>query len=68
LLVAQIRQVLLLSAAEVMGRQELALRLRVPQLLLDAWINGHASIPDRKFLMMLDLLDASIRNPKSDTP
>lgn len=49
-----------------MGRQELALRLRVPELLLDAWINGHASIPDRKFLMMVDLLERSILDRDSD--
>jgi hypothetical protein len=40
-----------------MGREELAVALRVPRDLLDAWISGHASTPDRKRVLLTDILD-----------
>ena len=47
-----------------MGKDELAARLRVPVTLLDAWIRGMASIPDRKVLQLADLLDKLGRSEK----
>jgi len=44
-------------AAERMGPPELAKRMNVPQSLLDAWMGGHASMPDRKLLLLAELLD-----------
>jgi hypothetical protein len=40
-----------------MGRTELAVALKVPQHLLDAWIAGHALMPDRKFVALAEILD-----------
>ena len=52
------RQLVLIRATELLPRNELATRLKIPQSLLDAWIGGHAKIPDRKFVMLVDLIDA----------
>jgi hypothetical protein len=51
------KQQLVRRAAKLVGAQELAIELRVPLALLEAWINGHASMPERKFLALADLLD-----------
>jgi len=51
------KQNLLRMAAERMGPPELAKRMNVPQSLLDAWMGGHASMPDRKLLLLAELLD-----------
>jgi len=39
------------------GRGELARRLNTPESLLEAWMGGHASMPDRKLLLLAELLD-----------
>jgi hypothetical protein len=44
-------------AAQRLGPVELAKRLNVPESLLTAWMSGHASMPDRKLLILADLLD-----------
>jgi len=44
-------------AAARIGRAELARRLKIPESLLEAWIGGHASMPDRKLLLLAELLD-----------
>lgn len=51
------KQVLLQRAAKLLGTDELAARLRVPRHLLDVWIRGLATMPDRKVLPLADLLD-----------
>ena len=51
------RQLLLKKAAQLLGRTDLAVRLKVPVALLDAWIAGHGSMPDRKLALLADLLD-----------
>jgi DNA-binding transcriptional regulator YdaS (Cro superfamily) len=51
------KQDLLRRAAALVGKEELASRLAVPPSLLDAWMSGHASMPDRKLLVLADLLD-----------
>jgi hypothetical protein len=48
---------LLAEAARRLGREELARRLKVPEALLDTWMNGHATMPERKFILLVDLLD-----------
>ena len=50
-------QQLLRNAVKLMGREELAAALKVPEHLLDAWMNGHASMPERKLRMLADILD-----------
>ena len=52
---------LLRRVSQLFGREELAIRLKVPRALLDAWINGHASMPDRKLLMLADLLEKRVK-------
>lgn len=51
------KQRLLKEAAKLLGKDELAAQLRVPQQLLDAWMRGLATMPDRKLLQLADLLD-----------
>ena len=48
---------LLRRAADLVGRDELAVRLNVPGSLLDAWINGKATMPDRKLTALANILD-----------
>ncbi len=50
------------QAAERLGRSGLAARLGVPETLVEAWLQGHASMPDRKFLLLADIID-EISNP-----
>ena len=40
-----------------MGQQELAARMKVPPPLLEAWINGRATMPDRKLIALANVLD-----------
>lgn len=51
------RQVLLRQASKLIGPDELAVRLNVPKNLLEAWIRGLSSMPDRKLLALADLID-----------
>ena len=51
------KQNLLRMAAVRIGREELAKRLKIPESLLEAWMGGHASMPDRKLLLLAELLD-----------
>ena len=51
------KQDLLRRAADLMGIDELALALKSPRSLVEAWMQGHASMPDRKLLMLADVLD-----------
>lgn len=51
------KQLLLKSAANLIGQDELALRMKVPGPLLAAWISGHATMPDRKLIALAEILD-----------
>jgi hypothetical protein len=51
------RQRLLCRAAELLGAVELAELLNVSPALLEAWISGHASMPDQKLALLAELLD-----------
>jgi hypothetical protein len=46
-----------------MGRDELALRLKVPAHLLDAWMRGLSSMPDRKLILLANILDQFSTKP-----
>lgn len=46
-----------------MGREELAVRLKVPSHLLDAWLQGRASMPDRKLILLAKILDQFSTKP-----
>ena len=49
-------QVLLKKAAELVGQENLAARLKVPVPLLQAWIAGHGTMPDRTASQLVDFL------------
>ena len=51
------KQRLLREAARLMGRRELAQRLKVTEAVLDEWIAGSAKMPDRKLLLLANILD-----------
>ena len=51
------KQRLLERAALLVGRDALATRLNVPATLLDAWLRGLATMPDRKLFALADLID-----------
>jgi hypothetical protein len=57
------KQQLLRKAAVLMGKEELAVRLKVPPQLLDAWINGQATMPDRKLVPLANVLDQFSTKP-----
>jgi len=44
-------------ALKALGPDDLSARLQVPPELIQTWINGHATMPERKFLRLIDLLD-----------
>lgn len=50
------RQRLLQEAAKLVGKEELAKALNVPVTLLDIWLRGLATMPERKVLPLADLL------------
>ena len=51
------KQQLLQRAATLVGLHDLAMRLKVTEPLLEAWINGDAPMPDRKLLLLANILD-----------
>lgn len=48
---------MLRKAADLVGRDQLAVLLKVPVKTLDAWLEGQATMPDRKLRMLGDVLD-----------
>jgi hypothetical protein len=64
LLMSDPRSELLRKAAALVGHDELAAALKVPASMLDAWINGHATMPDRKLSLLADFLDGLSNPPK----
>ena len=52
------RQRLLRYAEERIGRTELALQLKVTEATLEAWLQGAATMPNRKVLILADLIDS----------
>lgn len=51
------KQRLLREAVDLVGLEEVAKHLRAPAALVDAWIRGLSTMPDRKLLLLADLLD-----------
>ena len=51
------KQQLVKSAADLVGRNELAMHFGIAESLLDAWIRGDATMPDGKLLILATLLD-----------
>jgi hypothetical protein len=48
---------MLRKAADLMGEEELAVAMKVPRHLLQAWMSGHASMPDRNLMLLIEALD-----------
>jgi hypothetical protein len=57
------KQKLLKRAADLMGKDELAIRLMVSQELLEDWLNGQATMPDRKLVPLAKVLDQFSTKP-----
>jgi DNA-binding transcriptional regulator YdaS (Cro superfamily) len=55
------RQQLVREAARLVGREELALRLKVTPALVDKWINGRARMPDAKLAILVRILETLAR-------
>lgn len=51
------KQQLLRRAVEIAGLDEVAGALKAPPNLVEAWMNGHASMPDQKLLILADFID-----------
>ena len=51
------KQQLLRSAVAIAGLGEVAVALKAPPNLVEAWMNGHASMPDQKLRILADFLD-----------
>lgn len=43
-------------AVKLIGRDEMARNLGIDETLLTIWMAGHATIPERKFLLVIDVL------------
>jgi hypothetical protein len=43
-------------ALKALGPDALSARLQVPPELIQTWINGHATMSERKFLRLIDVL------------
>ena len=50
-------QQLLRKAVDTVGLEDVAFALKAPPALVQAWIQGVASMPDAKLLMLADFLD-----------
>lgn len=58
------KQALLCQAADLIGRDRLATGLKISAALLDSWISGRASMPDRKLSALADLLEEISNSPE----
>ena len=47
-----------------MGLDELSVALKSPPSLVQAWISGQASMPDRKLLLLASILDKHANRKK----
>jgi len=56
--VSEITKHLLREALKELGSlEELAIALKAPAHLVQAWMSGHATMPNRKLLLLIDALD-----------
>ena len=51
------KQQLVRRCADLMGREQLALRLGIPTALLDAWIRGEVTMPNAQLLPLATSLN-----------
>jgi hypothetical protein len=57
------KQRLLKQAEKLMGRKELAAGLRVTEGQLASWVEGFTDMPDRKLLLLSELLEKFANKP-----
>jgi len=55
---------LLQDAAKLLGRQELAKRLNVPESIVDDWMRGEGTISDSGLLKLSEILERWARGSK----
>ena len=55
------KQQLLERAVELVGRQQLAGRMGIPETLLSAWVSGDVTMPDGKLLVLAAILDEAAK-------
>ncbi len=58
------KRALLCKAADLVGRDQLASGLNISAALLDSWMSGRASMPDRKLSALADLLEEISNSPR----
>ena len=58
------KKTLLCKAADLIGRDQLASGLKISAALLDSWMSGRASMPDRKLSALADLLEEISNSPR----
>jgi len=58
------KQDLVRRAAKLVGADKLAQALKVPQHLLEAWMDGHATVPARKLVALADYMEEITLPPK----
>lgn len=51
------RKRLLALAAERIGKEALSEKLNAPVHLIEAWISGHATMPDRKLMDLARIIE-----------
>jgi len=51
------RREMLRRAVDLTSLREVAAALKIPPELVQAWMSGHASMPDRKLLLLADFLN-----------
>lgn len=56
------RREMLRRAVDLASLGEVAMALKIPPELVQAWMSGHASMPDRKLLLLADFLDKRSRH------
>jgi len=60
---ATTKQSLLRQAARRIGVENLATGLKVPLPLVEAWLEGLATMPDQKLIALAELLDSLLPPP-----
>jgi len=53
------------KALQALGPDELSARLSAPPELIQTWINGHATMPERKFMRLVDVLQEISHPPEA---
>lgn len=66
--VATAKRGLLNRATKLLDAADLARRLNVPPMLLQAWMRGDATMPDGKLMDLARVLDKMSREERASTP